>query len=127
MVSERIHWGRALLGGFFAEVVIFAIVLPVSYLLGEQALLIAVPPACLVATFLFGLWAGRGVGSRFVLHGFLVGAVAALLYIGLTIGQPLPLVYTISHGLKVLGGTAGGFAAERRTKRALVADVERAV
>ena len=106
---------------------IFAIVLPVYYLLGEQALLIAVPPACLVMTFLFGLWAGRGVGSRFVFHGFLVGAVAALLYIGLTFGQPLPLVYTISHGLKVLGGVTGGFVAERRTKRTIVADVERAV
>lgn len=126
MASEKIHWGRVLLGGFLVEVVIFAL-MPVYTRLGEQVPLIAIPPTCLVMTFLFGLWAGRGVGSRFVLHGFLVGAVAALIYIALTVGQPLPLAYKISHGLKLLGGVAGGFVAERRTKRAVVADVERAV
>ena len=126
MASERIHWGRVLLGGFLVEVVIFAL-LPVYDLLGEQAPLVAVPPTCLVITFLFGLWAAHGVGSRFVLHGFLVGAVAALIYLVLAFGQPLPLAYTVSHGLKVLGGVAGGFVAERRAKRAIVADVQRAV
>ena len=124
MASGKIHWGRVLLGGFLVEVVLFAL-MPIFTRLGDQVPLVAIPPSCLVMTFLFGLWAARGVGSRFVLHGFLVGAVAALIYIVLTIGQPLPLAYKISHGLKLLGGVAGGFAAERRTKRAIVADVPR--
>jgi hypothetical protein len=126
MPSENIHWGRVLLGGFLVEVVLFAL-MPVFYKVGPQFPLVAIPPSSLVMTFLFGLWASRGVGSGFVLHGFLVGAVAAIIYLVLTFGQPLPFAYTISHGLKLLGGIAGGFAAGRRTKRAIVADVARTV
>jgi len=57
---------------------------------------------------------GRGIRSRFTLHGVLVGLVAALIYVGLTRAQPEPLAYVVAHGLKLLGGACGGFVAARR-------------
>ena len=56
----------------------------------------------------------RRVESRWVVHGALVGVVAALFYLGLAWGQPQPLLYRIAHGLKVVGGAAGGVVASRR-------------
>lgn len=114
--STRIHWGRVLLGGLLAEVAIFVVVLPVLLLFGQQALLYAVPPTSLVMTFLTALWVGQKIESRRVLSGVLVGVVAILLYVGLTLGRPEPFLYLVAHGLKILGGGAGGFIAERRTK-----------
>jgi hypothetical protein len=50
------------------------------------------------------------------LHGILVGVVATLLYVGLTLGRPEPLAYLVAHALKILGGAAGGRVAERRRR-----------
>ena len=36
--------------------------------------------------------------------------------IGLTRGQPEPLLYVFAHGLKLLGGAAGGRIAEKRKR-----------
>jgi hypothetical protein len=47
------------------------------------------------------------------LHGILVGVVATLLYVGLTLGRPEPLAYLVAHVLKILGGAAGGRVASR--------------
>jgi putative membrane protein (TIGR04086 family) len=106
----------AILGGFLTEVGLFA-VLFASLPFGDQAPLYTIPPACLVITFIFGFWAARRAGSRFVLHGTIVGAVAALIYIVLTIGQTLPWQYVASHFLKIIGGVAGGYAARRQFER----------
>ncbi|HWY08562.1 MAG TPA: TIGR04086 family membrane protein [Candidatus Acidoferrales bacterium] len=110
----RIHWLRILLGGFLAEVSVIAVVIPVSLLFGKQAVPYAALLASLLSCFLFALWVGRRIDSRFVLHGILVGLVATLLYVGLTLGRPEPLAYLVAHGLKILGGAAGGFVASRR-------------
>jgi putative membrane protein (TIGR04086 family) len=112
----RIHSVRVLIGGFLAEVSVIAVVIPVFFLFGERALPYAAVPASLVSCFLFALWVGRRVNSRLVLHGALVGVVATLLYVGLTLGRPEPPVYIAAHVLKILGGAAGGFVAERRRK-----------
>ena len=123
--TTRIRWGLAVIGGLLAEVGIFAIVLPVAVAFGQQALVYAVPPACLVMTFLCAVWVGRRVASRHVLHGTLVGVVAAVSYIALTLGQTLPFAYLVSHFLKVAGGMAGGFVAARQLERGPVKDAER--
>lgn len=112
--TARIHWMRALTGGFLAEVSLFAIVIPVFKIFGQHALLYVVPPAALVTCFFFALWVGRGLTSRFVLHGALVGVVAALLYVALTLARPEPFAYLAAHGLKILGGAGGGFVMGRR-------------
>lgn len=112
--STQLLWGRVLIGGFLAELFVFAIVFPVLYLFGQQAFLASILIASAMMPFIFGVWVGRHIETRFVLHGALVGLVAALIYTGLAWGQPQPLLYKISHGLKVVGGMAGGIVASRR-------------
>lgn len=110
----QIRWGRAALGGFLAVLTVFAIVFPVRYLFGQRAFLASILIASAVMPFIFAVWVCRRVESRFVLHGALVGIVAALIYLALAWGKPQPLLYKIAHGLKVVGGAAGGAVALRR-------------
>lgn len=112
--SAKFHWLRVLIGGFLAEVLVIALVIPISLLFGQHALLYAAPAASLLACFLLALWVARGVDSGFILHGILVGVVATLLYIALTLARPEPLPYLLAHALKILGGAAGGLVAQRR-------------
>jgi putative membrane protein (TIGR04086 family) len=108
---KNIRWGWILLGGFLAELAVFAVVIPLSLLAGQHSLLYSAPPASFVATFVFGMWVARKAPQRQLLHGALVGIAAALIYIGINFGQPEPIAYIIAHVLKVLGGAAGGFVA----------------
>jgi hypothetical protein len=112
--SIRIHWARVLIGGFLAEASVFVTVIPVFMIWGQHALLYAAPSASLVMCFLFALWVGRRLESGFVLHGMLIGLVATLLYVGLTLARPEPLAYVVAHALKILGGAGGGAFAGRR-------------
>ncbi len=121
--STRINWIRVLIGGFLAEASVFAIVIPVFRISGRHALLYAAPSASLVIGFLFALWVGRRLQSRFVFHGMLVGVVATLLYVGLTRARPEPFAYLVAHGLKILGGAAGGAVAGRRRAATTTTDV----
>ena len=114
--STRIHWIRALIGGFLAEASVFVLVIPVFLKFGQHPLLYVAPVASLLMCFLFALWVGRGIESRFVLHGVLVGVVATLLYVGLTLARPEPFAYIVAHVLKILGGAAGGAVAGERRK-----------
>lgn len=111
---KNIRWGWILLGGFLAELAVFVIVIPLSLVAGQQSLLYSAPPASFAATVVFGLWVARKARGRRVLHGALVGLVAALIYVGLTLGRPEPIAYVIAHVLKVLGGAAGGFVTMKR-------------
>lgn len=114
--SAKIHWVRILIGGFLAEASLIAAVIPVFLLFGQRAVTYVALSGSLVMCFLFALWVGRRVDSYLVLHGILVGVVATLLYVGLTRGRPEPQAYLVAHVLKILGGAAGGFFAERRRK-----------
>lgn len=110
----RIHWGRILLGGLLAEVALIIAIVPLGLRLGDTFLHYAAPPGSLITCFLAALWVGRRIESRFILHGTLVGVVAALIYVGLTGAQPEPLAYIVAHALKLVGGACGGFVAQRR-------------
>jgi hypothetical protein len=112
--SLKIHWGRVLLGGFLAELLVFAIVFPVRHFFGQQAFLASILIASAAMPFAFALWVGRRIQSLFVVHGALVGFIAALIYLVLAWGQPEPLLYKVAHGLKIVGGAAGGVVASRR-------------
>jgi hypothetical protein len=114
MKPGQLRFGRVLLGGFLAELIVFAIVFPVLYLFGQRAFLASILIASAMMPFIFAVWVCRGIESRFVVHGALVGLVAALIYMGLAWGQPQPLLYKIAHGLKIVGGAAGGVVASRR-------------
>jgi len=111
---KSMRWGWILLGGFLAELLVFAIVIPLSLAAGQASLLYSAPPASFVGTFLFGVWIARKTPDRRVLHGVFVGVAAMVIYIAISRGQPEPIAYIIAHGLKLLGGSAGGLAAARR-------------
>ena len=114
MASTPLRWANILIGGFLAELCVFAIVFPALWLFGQQAFLASILIASAVMPFVFAVWVGRVAESRFVLHGVLVGLVAAVIYLLLAWGQPQPLLYKIAHGLKIAGGMAGGMVAARR-------------
>jgi len=114
--SAGIHWLRIFLAGFLAEVSVIALALPIALLVGKNTLTYTAPAASLLACFVFAIWVGRPLTSRFVPHGILVGVVATLIYVALTRGGPEPLAYLIAHALKLLGGAAGGLVAARRQK-----------
>jgi len=121
---KNIRWGWILLGGFLAELAIFAIVIPLSLLVGQESLLYSAPPTSFVAALAFGVWVARKAPQRRVLHGTFVGVVAMLIYIGMSLGQPEPIAYVVAHVLKVLGGTTGGFVALKRANA--ISNVRRA-
>jgi hypothetical protein len=56
----------------------------------------------------------RRIESHFILHGLLLGVVAALTYVALTRAQPEPFAYIVAHALKLAGGACSGFVARRR-------------
>jgi putative membrane protein (TIGR04086 family) len=111
---KNIRWGWILLGGLLVELAIFAVAIPLSLLIGQGSLLYSAPAASFVGSFAVGFWVAKKAPKRRVLHGALVGGAAALIYVGMSLGQPEPLAYIVAHVLKVLGGAAGGFAASIR-------------
>jgi hypothetical protein len=113
--AKGVHWVRILIGGFLAEALLILIVIPINMKFGQTPLLWIAPVGSLVTCFLFAWWVGRGISSRYVLHGVLVGVVAMLIYLALTRLQPEPFAYVIAHGLKLLGGAGGGLVAGRRS------------
>jgi len=119
---KNIRWGWVLLGGFLTELVIFAIVIPLSFLAGRGSLLYSAPSASFVAAFVFGVWVAQKAPQRRVLHGILVGVVATLIYVGISLGRLEPIAYVVAHVLKVLGGAAGGFVALKRGASQAVSD-----
>jgi peptidoglycan/LPS O-acetylase OafA/YrhL len=107
MSNSRIHWIRILLGSLFAEVALIIAIVPLGLHLGGNFLLYGAPPGSFLTCFLAALWVGRRIESRFILHGILVGVVAALIYLLLTRLQPEPFAYIVAHALKLAGGACG--------------------
>jgi predicted permease len=126
----RIHWRLVLVAGLLSELAVFAI----FFALLAGATLAGVPEiarpmstldyidavvSSFVMVFLFTLWVGKRIDSGFVVHGILIGVVGILLFLALifalsgSISQP-PL-YMVAHGLKIVGGIAGGLVAQRRS------------
>src|SRR3954467_1725755 len=99
MKSTELRLGHVFVGGFLAELLVFAIVFPVLYLFGQRAFLASILIASAAMPFILAMWVGKAIDSRFVLHGALVGLVAALIYMALVWGQPQPLLYKIAHAL----------------------------
>ncbi|MGA8221830.1 MAG: hypothetical protein WB780_09280 [Candidatus Acidiferrales bacterium] len=114
MSSTTIRWGRILLGGLLAEIALILAIVPLGLRLGDSFLHYAAGPGSFIVCFLGALWVCRRVDSHFILQGTLVGAVASLIYVALTRGQPEPFAYIVAHGLKLVGGACGGFVAQRR-------------
>jgi putative membrane protein (TIGR04086 family) len=114
MSSMGIRWARILLGGVLAEVALIIAIVPLGLRLGDNFLHYTAPPGSFVMCFLGAIWVCRRIESRFILHGTLVGVVAALVYVALTRAKPEPFAYIVAHALKLAGGACGGYIAQRR-------------
>ena len=114
----KLHWGRIVAGGLLAEIALILAIVPAGLKLGDKFLHYTAGPGSFLFCFLGAWWVCRKVESRFVLHGILVGVVAALFYIGLTRFRPEPLAYIIAHVLKLAGGALGALVARRRREAA---------
>jgi len=131
-VVRQILWGRIVVAALLAEVFVIA----VFFLLLFGATLAGVPDlarpmstldyvdamvSSFAVIFFFTLWVGKRLESGFILHGILVGVVAMLLFVALSFGLngtlEEPPLYWVAHGLKLLGGIAGGWAAERLKRK----------
>jgi hypothetical protein len=114
-----IKWGWILLAAIAIEVVLFAVIVPLYFVPnGTLAALYLTVPACVIATFFFARWAANKAERYFVLHGLLVGVLAALMYWAISRGSSaaLPTVYIVANYLKILAGAVGGYAAQRSMK-----------
>ena len=116
-IFARIHWVRVLIGGLLVEASIFAVVIPVLKISGQRALLYVVPVTSFVMSLVFGIWVGRRVESRFVLHGMLVGIVATLLYVGMTQAHSEPFAYLPRPWIETDGRCGGRFRSWTRKRR----------
>jgi hypothetical protein len=109
----RIHWLRIVVGAVLIEVALFGIALPLDMSANGRAVLLAlVVPLCVIAAYLGGWWVARRADCLFLLHGLLVGALAALIYGGLTWKVSLPTAYIVANYLKLVGGAGGGVMAQ---------------
>lgn len=111
---KNFRWGWILLGGLLTELAIFIIVIPLSLLAGQTSLLYSAPHASFLAALAFGFWVARKAPQQRVLHGCLVGFAGIVIYLGISFGQPEPVAYLIAHILKLAGGAAGGFIAQKQ-------------
>ena len=109
-----IQWGRVLLAALVMEVALIGVAVPLFLGGAGRVLVYVIPPSALVATFAVTVWLGRGIKTNFVVHGVLIGVAGTLMYIALTRAQPEPWQYWLAHGLKLVGGAAGGMVLARR-------------
>jgi len=126
----RIQWLRVLLGGLLIEVVLAIVLLGGFAAAGvdlaagiSTASAVIIGVGCFLAAFLIVLWLGRGFESRVVLHGFLMGLAATVLYLALVAGSGQmssalagygPATFVIVNAARLVGAALGGFACERR-------------
>jgi hypothetical protein len=123
MTASALRWGRILLGGFLAEVILIVVIIPLQATGSSESAIAAAAVAGSYFVFVpVAWWLGRSL-ARPVLHGVLMGVAAAALYTLLGIvgrflvpdAPPTPLIYYVAHVLKLAGGATGGWLATRRT------------
>ena len=120
MASSSLRWGRIVLGGFLAELVLFVPVIAVNFAGGGERAITVVAVAGSYAVFVPVTWLMTRRLARPVLHGALMGAAAAAIYVitGVVAGYfqataATPVIYYVAHVLKMLGGATGGWLAQR--------------
>jgi len=129
---RRIRWTWVVGAAFLSEVVVigvFFLLLLAATLAGSPEIAKPMSPLdnvdALVSSFvvvlLFAVWVGKRLEADYVLHGALIGVVAALLFtvlwIATTPAFAQPFWYVVAHTLKVLGGICGGLLAQKRARQ----------
>ena len=118
-----IHWKRVVLGALLLEIVLIAVLVPISFV-STTAFLIAVPIGCLLFGYLVTRWILRTLSSGLLLHGVLVGVFATAMYFGLVLMQPDGLssavavygapLFWFSQAMRIAGCVTGALHAQRR-------------
>ena len=121
MNASSLHWRPVLVGGFLAETILIVAVIPMRMVnIPESALTMF----ALIGSFIVFVpvaWKLCRPLARPILHGVLMGAFAAAIYLFLVAvhhmfdsnAPPVPLTYYVAHGLKLASGAAGGWLARR--------------
>jgi hypothetical protein len=122
-----IHWVRVVLGALLLEVVLFAVLVPISFV-STTVFLVAVPIGCFVFGYLVTRWLLRTLTSGLLLHGTLVGIVATAMYFGLVFMQPDGLssalavygapLFWFSQAMRIAGCVTGALHSGRRVPAA---------
>jgi hypothetical protein len=121
MATTSLRWGRIVLGGFLAELILFLPVIAANIAGGGQRAITVIAVAGSYVVFVPVTWWMSRRLARPVLHGALMGAAAAAIYtlIGV-VGRyfqpnapPTPFIYYVAHVLKIAGGATGGWLAQR--------------
>lgn len=127
MAQSALRWGRILLGGFLAELALIGSVIPVYAAGGSESVVTIIAVAGSFLVFLpIAWWLGRPL-DRPVLHGALMGLAAAVIYITISVVSQIvdpnapaaPFIYYVGHALKLAGGAAGGWLAQRTSEKAV--------
>ena len=128
MVMPALRWGRIVLGGVIGELLLIAAVIPLyAFGASEAAITVLAVAGSFVAFIPVAWWLARPL-SRPMLHGVLMGAAAAAIYVMLTVlgalfvadAPPVPAIYYVGHALKLAGGACGGWLAGRSAAAAAV-------
>jgi hypothetical protein len=131
MANASLRWGRIVLGGFLAELLLIIAVIPVYATNAGQSVLTTVAVAGSFLAFIPVTWWLTRTTPRPLLHGTLMGAAGAALYIVLNVvgrqfdssAPPTPGIYYLGHLLKLAGGAAGGWLASRASARSIHASL----
>jgi hypothetical protein len=124
----KLNWKRIVIAAIWSELVLFAI-FQLARRYAGSATEVIVYLDWFGLMLLGGLWVARRIDSRFILHGFLVGIFANILFVVILLpailGGQLPAGYWIealpSFVMKIAGSTAGAFIGGIRRKRRLLA------
>ena len=126
MAPGSLRWGRIVGGGVLAECILIVVVIPMRMAGASEAAITNVAVAGSFLAFVpVAWWLGRSI-ARPVRHGVLMGLTAAAFYTVLAVvaqqfvadAPPMPFIYYVAHALKLAGGGAGGWLAQRAATRA---------
>ena len=124
----KMHWVRILIAGLAAEILLLLIFISFVQRYGRGTVSeIIVIGGSFAFTLLGALWVARKIELRFILHGILVGVVAVIVYVLMSLPDALsgeyPGNYWVAavqgHTPKLLGGLVGGYIAGRRRTKAV--------
>ena len=130
----KINWIRVVIAGILFEILLTLIYIAAQYAGSYRVAIVFLD--WFVIMFLGGLWVARKIESRFVVHGFLVGIIANLLFFPLrpllpllrptdvqaameNSGPGIGMVMAILNSfiIKILGSTLGAYIGGRLRKK----------
>jgi hypothetical protein len=121
--TNQYFWGRAVLYGLLTEAILIAafVALMSAGVARDVDTGVAVVGS-FALPLVFAMLLGRRLRTAFVVHGFVIGLTAFVIFMAMYEAQrafgppvePQPIAYWVAHALKFAGGMLGGVMAQRR-------------